>query len=497
MLFEVSVYDKKGKAGKAWIPQQVVNESPEMGKDLLENFPKPATGLTAKDFQVLDDGAQQNINYLDEKDFQAVDLTHQWVLDARRRGTWGTLSQDKIYVDFPAAIYLIGYVPPALEAGECHKISASVEGRIVGLSRKGYCNVTKEDAIDEHTRAGTALGTQMRAFANSTAKSSVGLSVRAFVFWSSGVLSLVRESSPSTGAPVLPSESSALVSGAGALPPPPFTYRIQVHDSKAPATVRVVTQFSLPNPHWSYEDCQKHPAIHILGIVYKATGEEVQEFGDTFFCYTLSSELAKNLKHPKWWRWTVPSRFETQVELRPGDYQVRVVASDGKKNFGRAEIPLRVEPFDGKQLMISDIVSGGILRDASSILRDAARIAPAPLVPTPLVSKNVEFFPGTDFGIPVFTPLSFYFEIYEPLLTAQTPNVFFSLKITNLENGLPMMNTGPMSAANWVLPGNEVIPIGLKIATGRLPIGSYQLEVQASDSAGRQTAWRAAKFTVH
>ena len=347
MLFEASVYDKTGKAGKASITQQVMNDSPQMGKDLMENFPKPTTGLSVKDFQVLDDGAQQSVNYLSEKDFKASDLTHQWILDARRLGTWGTLTTSKIYVDFPAAIYLIGYVPPAVEPGDCHKISASVEGHIVGLNRNGYCNTGGDDAIDKNTREETEVGTQMRAFAGSTAGGSVGVSLRAFVFWSSGVLSLTKEASPTPSSPPLASDTSALVTSPDTFPQPEFTYRIQVHDSKAPASVRVAVQLILPNPHWSYEDCQKHPAVYVLGMIYNTNGEKVKEFGDTYFCTTLSSELAKNLKYPKWWKSTGPSRFETQVEVPPGDYQVRVVASDGKKDFGRAEIPLQSNPLTG------------------------------------------------------------------------------------------------------------------------------------------------------
>ena len=58
------------------------------------------------------------------------------------------------------------------------------------------------------------------------------------------------------------------------------------------------------------------------------------------------------------------------------------------------------------------------------------------------------------------------------------------------------MNTEPMSAADWIVPGNPVIPIGLKIATEKLQKGSYRLEIQASDSAGRQTEWRQTNFTI-
>ncbi|MGA8876039.1 MAG: hypothetical protein WB555_10925, partial [Candidatus Korobacteraceae bacterium] len=123
-------------------------------------------------------------------------------------------------------------------------------------------------------------------------------------------------------------------------------------------------------------------------------------------------------------------------------------------------------------------------------------VSPAPVVPTPLVSKKVQFFPAIDASVPHRNPLSLYFEIYEPLLEANKVDVSYSLKITDLKTGSLVMNTGAMSAADWVIPGNPVIPIGLKLAIGKLPKGSYRLEIQATDSVGRQTEWRQANFTI-
>ncbi len=93
-------------------------------------------------------------------------------------------------------------------------------------------------------------------------------------------------------------------------------------------------------------------------------------------------------------------------------------------------------------------------------------------------------------------PLSVYFEIYEPLLETNKADVFYSVRITDLKTGTLMMNTGHMRAADWVIPGNVVIPIGLKLATEKLGAGSYRLEIQASDSAGRQSEWRQATFVI-
>jgi hypothetical protein len=70
------------------------------------------------------------------------------------------------------------------------------------------------------------------------------------------------------------------------------------------------------------------------------------------------------------------------------------------------------------------------------------------------------------------------------------------LRITDLKDGSLVMNAGPTSAAQWVIPGNVVIPIALKVDTDKLQRGTYKIEVQASDSARRTTAWRIAKFQI-
>jgi hypothetical protein len=44
--------------------------------------------------------------------------------------------------------------------------------------------------------------------------------------------------------------------------------------------------------------------------------------------------------------------------------------------------------------------------------------------------------------------------------------------------------------------GSSIIPVGRGMDISKLPIGPYRLEVQATDSTGKSTAWRWANFTV-
>ena len=193
----------------------------------------------------------------------------------------------------------------------------------------------------------------------------------------------------------------------------------------------------------------------------------------------------------------IPNRFDSQINLQPGDYDLHVVVSDGK-NLGQARVPLHVQPLDPQRLMVSDLVLAGVVRHAGWVLLEAASLTPEPVVPSPLVSKGSQYFPDSDKEILLqkHTPLYFYFEIYQPQGGAQGKEIDYRWRITNQKDGSVVMNSDPASAADWLVPGSTVVPIGLKVDADKLPKGNYKLEVQASDSAGRESAWRAAEFKI-
>jgi hypothetical protein len=251
----------------------------------------------------------------------------------------------------------------------------------------------------------------------------------------------------------------------------------------------------------------------------------------------------------------LPARYETQISLPTGEYELKVILSDGGK-FGRAEVPLFIDRYDGKQLAISSVMLCKRYRDAhvAAVERAAANFAPQYV---PLVSKGIEFTPTGDTrfkkGEPlipyfeVYEPLIPYFEVYEPLLAAgsgQSPGMPASAGMTSERAGATMpagmttegaagatpegmtipgngggnpsttlkveahirildAKTGkvvkdfpPVDATPYMNPGSTTIPIAREISFEQLPKGAYRLEVQATDSAGRTTAVRTADFTV-
>ena len=471
----------KRKPDEALVPRGVLKHStPGFAAATIEYAKKLDDSLTLSDFHVFDDGAEQRINYFRKSTSPLKDVSGVWLFSPTSRGTWGIPPPDTTYAFNGLTVkYVIGYVPPEVEAGKCHEVRVVVEGRRVELDRNSYCAAASDD-LDEATREETEVGKKMRSFADSEKRGSIKVSARAFVFWSSRVLSLVNQS---------------LAIGSTAPPASDLTYAVKVHDSQAPATVHIAVQFVPPWEHWD-PGCSEKGTLHMLGIAYGRNHKVAGQFGVTYACDAIWRAA---IQHPfglPTLYFLIPARFDAQMELAPGDYYLRVVVSDGKKRFGVARVPLHVESFDGQQLALSDIVLSSFPRDASKVLDDAVIVSPGLLVPTPLVSKNSQFIPDTETHVRQQNQFPIYFEIYEPLLKQQTTEVYMHLRVTEVKTGLIFQDLGLLSAANWVQPGNPVIPVGFSLDIHKLDAGDYQVEVQVSDAPGRKSAWRQAKFTI-
>ena len=482
--------------------------------DLLKRWPpwvflgmltyaeKLDTRLTQSDFHVFDNGTEERINYFKKTVIPLKDITEEqqisWSFSPTIRGTWGyppgyffpvhtkalrpPPGSGLPYIpEFQSAdiTYVVGYVPPALKPGKCHEVRVVVENHDVGLDRNQYCAVPSANDVDEATQEGTDVGTKMRTFADSEASGSVKVSARAFAFWSSRVPYVITQNA---------------AGGSTAAPGSDLSFAVEGRDSKAPSRVHVAVEFVTPRKY-QVINCGQNQAVHVLGIAYKENHQIAGQFGNTFTCDASARKLLE-VHGSKDFELGSPNRLDAQMDLGPGDYDLRVVVSDGDKEFGKVRVPLHVESFDGQQLATSDIVLSGLPRDAAKALDELAFLAPAPLVPSPLISKNVQYFPDTETRIPRHTRLPVYFEIYEPLLKQQTTEVYMHLKVSNLKTGSVVLDSGLIGAANWVLPGDPVIPIGFSLGTQNLDKGDYRVDVQASDAAGRASSWRQANFTL-
>jgi hypothetical protein len=239
--------------------------------------------LSANDFHLFDNGAEQKINHLEEIDSSWRDVNEQWFFYPHVRGTWGAFLSADLWLVAPTATYIIGYVPPLSQSGDCHTIRVVAGDNDVVMNRTRYCNT---DEGDTATVEGSKLAAQMETFAKSASRGSIKVSSRPFVFWSSRVLSLMRDS-PETGIGSAPTSAAAAAN---------YTYVVVVHDSRAPATVQIATEYELGTKTWDDPCPSDHPAIYVFGVVYKTNGEVAARFGDSYPCRSEDNPLLSSVR---------------------------------------------------------------------------------------------------------------------------------------------------------------------------------------------------------
>jgi len=420
---------------------------------------KDITGLTTSDFHLFEDGKEQKISVR----IQRLDIRS--VTDSRGSATeiysyysprarWTAPGSGELNED----IYLLAYIPPPSPKASCHQIDVRPTRRVGALyvALREYCNT---DHSSSDTFSGTVLDRKMEQYSTSGSAGSIGLSL--------GVS---------------------------------FVYA-------GPDTARADIALEFPQGlQMETQDHQPVYGVQVLGLVYRKDGSVAARFSDKEECipitWAAAHELVVRLEASLCQR-DSPDRYEIQLDMPPGDYELRTVVSNGKR-FGMATMPLNVEKFDGKQLAISGITlskrfhSNPDLHQNRQLDRkpEANFIFPTRMVP--LVSKGIEFSPAVDTRFRKYEPMAAYFEVYEPLLASQSaPKVQVHLRIVQATSGAITADFQPVDVASYIEPGSSTIRISRKVPIEKLANGAYRLEVQALDSTGGTTAWRSTDFTVN
>jgi len=431
----------------------------QFGTPHYKEWDKEITGLSAKDFHVFEDGVEQQIQNV------AVELPRVWEVhdsvshhlesSCTPRGIWASPDlSPKMHLGsslWLVHVYLVSYVPPpsSLE-GSCHRIKVKVDHRNATVyARDEYCkrNNALYDQVD-----GTKLGERMEDYADSAKRGKFPVSVQVGSFFGN--------------------------SDAG--------------------RVNVAVEFPSNALGRVWNDVKLEATIAVLGLVYHKDKSLVARFSDiachpSIFGDAYRGPVPVPISIRKEYEYQViPSGYETQIDLPPGDYDLSLVVTDGEK-FGRVEAPLRVDTFDRGYLAISGVV---LCKRYHKVVDGPEEEARAPQY-APLVSRGLEFTPAGDTRYKKSDRLMTYFEIYEPRLgESGAVKLQFQMRVTDAKTGEVKAETGMRPVASGTRLGNPVIPVWEEIAIDKLPSGTYRLEVQASDSAGKSTVWRAASFTV-
>ncbi|MGO9085158.1 MAG: hypothetical protein ACLQBK_08040 [Candidatus Sulfotelmatobacter sp.] len=190
MLITAGVWKRTAdkQPDESLVPADILKNTPPMFLiPRLKYAKKLDTRLTQSDFHVFDNGMEQRINYFKKTIFPLKDITREyetsWRFYPKIRGTWGYppgyfhpytvtmigappgvtpeqvgVPSKRSVLGGPRITYVIGFVPPTLEAGKCHDVRVEVENHDVGLDRNQYCAAASSHDIDEATREGTDVG---------------------------------------------------------------------------------------------------------------------------------------------------------------------------------------------------------------------------------------------------------------------------------------------------------------------------------------------------
>jgi len=189
-----------------------------------------------------------------------------------------------------------------------------------------------------------------------------------------------------------------------------------------------------------------------------------------------------------------PFPYENQFDLASGQYTLKVVFSSGGQGFGKIEVPLSIDPYDGKGLSLSSMALSKDVRRVSDLATglDAALMEDRTL----LITNGMEIVPAAVYHFKKTDIAAIYAEVYEPLLVnADHPQVAIELKVVD-KAGAQKFDTGLQNAQRFMKAGSPVIALGLKLPIAQLDPGTYQVALQAVDSAGNKSQPRTADFEV-
>jgi hypothetical protein len=421
-------------------------------------------GLGIGDFHVFEDGIERKIESASFVPWPIAgardDLGFHNEWSYTPRGKWSSadlksLRDSTMRLDF----YQISYIPLKPEEGKCHKIQVTVDRpNAVVFARDQYC-YTEHPVTDPLN--GTGFGKQLETDLDSDERAKIALALQATFFYTASQV----------------------------------------------ARVDIVLEFPWDHLEHEWFGLDLHANVGVLGEVYDRHGSLVTRVSDFACCMPGSPwsfllfdsvldpgpYLAADLD--PWLPIFLPSRYETQIDLPSGEYDLKVILGDGKK-FGRALTRLKIDPYDGKQLAISSIVLSNRFRDAHAAMVEAEAVNLAPRY-VPLVSQGVQFTPVADTRFQRKDHIRIYFEVYEPMLASDPKTtVQARIRIVDIKTGEIKANFDPIDAAPYRRPGSTVFAVAGDFPIAELRKGDYRVEVQASDSAGRSTVWRSASFTI-
>jgi hypothetical protein len=331
--------------------------------------------------------------------------------------------------------YLLGYTPTVESAeGTCHELKLKVDKSDLEVrARKDYCTAKSADPL-----AGKPAGKDLETRAASGAPGNIATRMQVPWFYSE----------PNV------------------------------------AEVKLALDITPPAMKFQKEKGKLHGEFDLDAVAYKPDGSSAARFSDTVkLDFDSQQQVDAFLK--------APYHYENQMDVAPGEYNLRMAIgseSAGSQAFGKVEMPLKIEAWNGQTLSASAIAlsrSAHTNTDLTagldgSLLEQRSR---------PLIANGTEIIPTGSNQFHVGERGFFYIEAYEPLLTAAKPGaplpvVGVRIRVLDRATNQQKEDSGVKTIESLMRPGNPVVPIGSALPTASLPAGAYKLEITVMRQTG-------------
>jgi len=103
--------------------------------------------------------------------------------------------------------------------------------------------------------------------------------------------------------------------------------------------------------------------LSVLGIAYKPDGSIGAKFSD---------QVKMDLEKDEWKEFSkAPYHYSNQFDTVPGNYKMTVVLNSGGDAYSKAEWPLHIDSYDGKQLSLGGVVITNSMQRVDEIAANA------------------------------------------------------------------------------------------------------------------------------
>jgi VWFA-related protein len=331
--------------------------------------------------------------------------------------------------------YLLSYTPTVNSAeGSCHELKVKVDRSDLEVrARKSYCTSKPADLL-----SGKPAGTALEARAASAAPGNITAKMQLPWFYTA-----------------------------------PNVARVNVAMEIIPSAMKFQKE----------KNGKLHGEFDLAGVAYKADGTAAARVSDIVkLDFDTQQQVDAFLQSPY--------HYENQFEVAPGQYNFRMAFTSGgadARGFGKLEIPLIVDPWNGQSLAISGIA---LSHDAHPAADLAAGLDVSLLEgERPLTAKGAEAIPTGASQFHAGDPAYFYFEAYEPLLATAKPDaplplIGIRIRVLDRATSQQKSDTGARSAATYERAGNATVPVISSLPIANLSAGAYKLEVSVMRESG-------------